>query len=161
MPALDKSDYEVATNPIEVLLLNEPGSTFIPFGANISDIPAWPTGEWHGPRYIDIVRTAVMIAAVPRPDTVLRQVFPIADLLDDRIYLKQPIVLHVEPENEFYVARCDDFDEFGYGRDPMAAVDDFRQTFAELYWTLKNDEDRLGPGMKTLWERLTMVVSER
>ena len=84
----------------------------------------------------------------------------IHSLLDPRLKLKRPIAIALERENEFYIASCNEFEEFGYGYDPTQAIDDLRQTLAELYWTLKEDQDRLSPHLARLWNRLQRVIEE-
>lgn len=82
----------------------------------------------------------------------------IESLFDDRLLLRVPVTLELEQEGNFYIAKCDEFEEFGYGGNPFQAVDDFRQTLAELYWTLKEEQSRLAPGLAGVWQRLNQVV---
>ena len=87
------------------------------------------------------------ISAVPK--TVLIQV-----LLDDRLRLNRPVVVKIEKEGEHFIAKCDEFEEYGYGHSFIEAVDDLRQTLVELYWTLQKEQSRLGPGLANLWQKL-------
>lgn len=87
--------------------------------------------------------------------------FVVGTLLDDRLRLSTPLQVEIERENEWYVAECEALDEFGFGADPMSAVDDLRQTLAELYWTLKEEQHRLAPGIAETWLRLRGVIQER
>ena len=89
------------------------------------------------------------------------QRFTISTLLDDRLILRMPIEVEIEKENETYIAKCDVFEEFGYGDDPMTSVIDLQQTLAELYWTLKEEQNRLGPYLTQIWNRLQEVILER
>jgi len=84
----------------------------------------------------------------------------IQNLLDDRLRLTTPVMLELEREGEFYIAKCDELEEYGYGYDPIEAVDDFRQTAAELYWTLKEEQSRLAPGMTQLWQKIQLFIEE-
>ncbi|RKY41824.1 MAG: hypothetical protein DRP81_08080 [Candidatus Omnitrophota bacterium] len=89
------------------------------------------------------------------------QRFTISTLLDDRLILQMPIEVEIERENETYIAKCGVFEEFGYGDDPMTSVIDLQQTLAELYWTLKEEQNRLGPYLIRIWNRLQEVIVER
>lgn len=82
----------------------------------------------------------------------------IASLLDDRLRLRSPVDLELEQEGGFHIAKCQEFEEFGYGKSPMEAVDDLRLTLAELYWTLKEEQAQLGPSLRDLWQRLNEKV---
>jgi len=84
----------------------------------------------------------------------------IQSLLDRRLSMVEPLTVLIEQEGEFYIAQCEELEEFGYGYDPIDAVDDFRQTVAELYWTLKEEQERLSPGLHRIWERLTQIIRE-
>lgn len=82
-------------------------------------------------------------------------------LLDDRLRLLKPLEVQLEQERECYIARCDEFDTFGYGEDPFQAVDDLRQSFAELYWTLKASQAQLAKGLSLVWQQLREMVQEQ
>ena len=94
-------------------------------------------------------------------DGGLPEVIMIGNLLDDRLRLLAPLEIHWEKEGEHYIASCEEFDQFGYGDDPLQAVDDLRQSLAELYWTLKNSQDSLGKGLARRWAHLEEVIQER
>ena len=49
----------------------------------------------------------------------------------------------------------------GYGTDPIGAVEDLRQTLAELYWALKGDQERLGLDLADTWRKLSELVYEQ
>jgi hypothetical protein len=84
----------------------------------------------------------------------------IQSLLDRRLNMVEPLTLLIEQEGEFYIVQCEELKEFGYGYDPMDAVDDFRQTVSELYWALKEEQERLSPELYRIWERLTQIIHE-
>ena len=92
--------------------------------------------------------------------SIVRDRIQIGSLLDHRLRMSEPITLDMEREDEFYIAKYDELDEFGYGTDPISAVQDFRKTIAELYWQLKEDEERLGPDLTETWQRLSALVYE-
>ena len=74
--------------------------------------------------------------------------------------VRGPLTLELEQEGEFYIAKCDELNEFGYGADPTSAVQDIRNTIAEFYWSLKEDQERLGPDLTNTWQRLSELVYE-
>ncbi len=88
-------------------------------------------------------------------------VFNVGTLLDDRLRLREPLLVKIEQEENQYIAKCEKFEEFGYGDDPMRAVDDLRGALAELYWTLKEEQGRLGSALAELWGSLRETVEER
>ena len=84
----------------------------------------------------------------------------IASLLDTRLRMNGSLTLEMEQEGEFYIAKCDELNEFGYDYDPIGAVQDIRATIAELYWELKENQDRLGADLAKTWQRLSELVYE-
>lgn len=84
----------------------------------------------------------------------------IGSLLDSRLRMREPLTLVMEQEGEFYIAKCDELNEFGYGADPIGSVQDVRKTIAELYWQLKENQDRLGSDLTKTWQRLSELVYE-
>lgn len=86
--------------------------------------------------------------------TLARLPSSIGSLLDDRLRLRSPVTLELKQEGVLYIARCQEFGEFGYGGSPFEAVDDLRLTLAELYWALKEEQAQLGPSLADLWQRL-------
>lgn len=84
----------------------------------------------------------------------------IGSLLDTRLRMSQPVTLVIEKDEDFFVAWHEGLQEFGYGADPISAVQDFRNTMAQLYWQLKEDHHRLGANLFGTWERLSELVYE-
>jgi hypothetical protein len=82
----------------------------------------------------------------------------IGSLLDSRLRLRIPVTLKLEQENDFYIARLDELEEFGYGYTATQAIDDFRQTLAELYWTLREEQSRLSQDLAELWNKLNQII---
>ena len=89
----------------------------------------------------------------------LRQV-QIGSLLDSRLRVQGTLVLNIERDGEFYIATCDQFDEYGYGTDAINAVQDARTTIAELYWELKENQGRLGSDLERTWQALSAQIYE-
>ena len=70
------------------------------------------------------------------------------------------LTLQIERDGDFYVAGCEELNEYGYGRDPISAVQDARHTIAELYWQLKAEQERLVPDLANTWQALSALVYE-
>ncbi len=84
----------------------------------------------------------------------------IGSLLDTRLRMRGTLTLEIEQEGEFYIAKCDELNEFGYDYDPIGAVQDVRVSIAELYWELKENQHRLGADLTETWRRLSELVYE-
>lgn len=78
-----------------------------------------------------------------------------------RLYLRKPIPLKIDREDEHVVAAWPEIDEFGYGSHLTAALEDFRQTLVELYLSLEADQKNLGPELQTLWSSLQEWVVKK
>ena len=90
----------------------------------------------------------------------IRERIQIGSLLDQRLRMHDAVTLNIERDGAFYVAWCGELDEYGYGTDPISAVQDARSTIAELYWQLKEDHDRLGSDLAAIWQKLSTLVYE-
>ncbi len=95
---------------------------------------------------------------IPMPVVLLQCGEALTD--ESTLHMREPLTLQMEQEGEFYIAKCDELNEFGYGMNPIAAVQDIRNTIAELYWTLKVDQERLGSDLSKTWQRLSELVYE-
>jgi hypothetical protein len=102
----------------------------------------------------DALRVAAPSSAIPAEVTI-------GTLHHPSLELRRPVRLAVALDGEFVTATFDQLDEFGYGADLAAAVEDWEQTIAELYFTLRAEQQRLGPSLLPLWEQLQTVVEER
>ena len=85
----------------------------------------------------------------------------IGRLDDPRLRLTAPIPVRVEEDGLGNVVLwSDDLDEFGVGETLDAAMDDFRSTVVALYFLLREDEARLGPGPRGHWEFARRVMTD-
>jgi hypothetical protein len=88
----------------------------------------------------------------------------IQTLIDDRIRLHDPLTLKIEKEGSFFVAKPIEVlqTSFGYGDDPFSAVDDFRETLSELYFTLiqEQQERELEPELARELQELNAIIDE-
>ena len=109
---------------------------------------------------VNAVRTPDLYNPGGRPISAFQPRVEIGSLLDTRLRLRGVLTLDMEREGDFYVATCSDLNEFGYGSDPTRAIEDARRSIAELYWSLKESHDRLGPDLAKTWQRLSELIYE-
>jgi len=77
------------------------------------------------------------------------------------LYLKKPIPLSIEREGDWVVASHSELEEFGFGENFSAAIEDFRQTLIELFLTLESGKKTLGPELKRLWTILQKWIIKK
>lgn len=58
-------------------------------------------------------------------------------------------------------AHAEEIDEFGFGESYSEALVDLQRTIAELYLTLEEDQERLGPDLARVWSVLQTKVRRR
>lgn len=130
-------------------------------GGKIEPEPFSPSGKalpTQGKEEDEITTEVQFVGA----DKATPSVLQVATLPDDRLRMEEPVEVKIERENEFYIARCDDLNEFGYGESPTEAIEDLQLTLVELYWVLKaEEEDKLGPDMAEVRKRLRQLIQER
>ena len=95
-----------------------------------------------------------------QPVSAFRERVEIGSLLDTRLRMRRSVTLEMERGDDFYVAKCAELNEYGYGTDPTWAIEDARRAIAELYWELKENQDRLGADLAKTWQRLSELVYE-
>jgi len=100
-------------------------------------------------------------AVVAEPPSATPPTLLLGNLNHPILRLRQPLALSVEREDHWIVATYPELDEFGYGGHLTEAVEDFRQSLIELYLTLKAEQDRLGPDLQKVWQRLQDLIQER
>ena len=91
----------------------------------------------------------------PAPDRIL-----LATLGDGRLRVRAPFLVLLTTENQDYIAEVEELNEFGFGKNPSEAVADVRRAVAELYFTLEQEQNRLGPDLVTVWDALTGKVEK-
>lgn len=89
------------------------------------------------------------------PDKIVIGTLPI-----DTLRLRQPIIASIDKENDQFIAYVSQIDEYGFGNSPMQAIDDLRMTVLELYLSLKEKKDKLGPGLMDTLKQLEEFIEE-
>lgn len=81
-------------------------------------------------------------------------------LRDPRLRLIAPLTIAFEREDSNIVAYCEELEEFGFGTHLTEAIADLQAAIAELYFTLKEENNRLGSDLKRLWGSLHQKIKE-
>jgi len=93
---------------------------------------------------------------------VLHRVVPeevlLGTLADGRLRIKKPIVVKCMREDDNIVAEAVEVNEFGFGQNVSEAIRDLQAAIVELYFTLENEQDRLGPDLQHVREKLQEKV---
>ena len=61
-------------------------------------------------------------------------------------------------ESGEHVVEATELNEFGFGNNLAEALADLQAAIAELYLTLEEDQDRLGPDLSSVWDVLSRKV---
>jgi hypothetical protein len=62
-------------------------------------------------------------------------------LLDRRLFFCRPMQVSLYKDQDVYVARSSEVDQFGYGSDAAEALDDLGKTLSEMYFYLAHAEE--------------------
>lgn len=87
--------------------------------------------------------------------------FVIGSLPHPLLRPRRPLRVTVGRENDDVTVWSEEFEEIGSGPYLTAAVEDLQQTIVELYLTLRDDQERLGPEMQRLWRIAQQHIEER
>ena len=74
--------------------------------------------------------------------------FTLGSLRDGRLRVVEPIEVVQTAEDGKCVVETPELNEFGFGDNPSEAI-------AELYFTLNDEKDRLGPDLAAVWTTLS------
>ena len=104
--------------------------------------------------------TVVSKGQIPSIGPTLPSTMLLAALRDPRLRLTAPLTVTFERENNDIVAYCEELEEFGFGVHLTEAIEDLQATIAELYFTLKEENDKLGSNLKRIWQSLRQKIKE-
>ncbi|MBU1486515.1 hypothetical protein KKH56_00465 [bacterium] len=74
------------------------------------------------------------------------------------LHLISPVATSVEYDGYQFTAYAADLDIYGCGDSEYEAIEDLRQSIADLYYDLKDES--LGKDLQKIWEYLRSIVSE-
>ena len=91
---------------------------------------------------------------IPAPPLTLPARIKLESLSDDRLRVKGGIEVVIFAAEGFILAEAVGLNEFGYGDDAVEAVAELGYAIADLYFSLEEDQHRLGKGLQEVWEVL-------
>ena len=104
------------------------------------------------------------VSAVKDQILSIEPTLPLAMLLgalrNPRLHLIAPLTITFEREDSNIVAYCEELEEFGYGTHLTEAIADLQTTIAELYFTLKEENNKLGSNLRRIWDSLRQKIEE-
>ncbi len=89
------------------------------------------------------------------------QALQLGTLRDPALRVIEPFSVSFATEGEDVRACAEEIDEFGFGASHSEALVDLQHTIAELYLTLEEDQDRLGPDLARVWTLLQTKIRRR
>lgn len=97
----------------------------------------------------------------PGADTPLPDALLLGCLRDPRLRIRKPIPTTFSKENDQVIAEAAELNEYGAGANRLEAIVNLQYAIAELYHSLKADQDRLGPGLELVWKTLQEHIQPR
>lgn len=82
----------------------------------------------------------------------------LGSLRSGRLRIKSPIVVRCTRENQDIITEAVELNEFGFGKSFSESLIDLQATIGELYFTLKENRQRLGPDLQCIWETLQQKI---
>lgn len=92
------------------------------------------------------------------PELLVPGEIRLATLSDPRLRVTAPIRVRLFEEHGQVVAEATELSEFGFGSNISEAMDDIQRAIAQLYFSLDESSERLGPDLKTAWSGLQRAV---
>ena len=89
------------------------------------------------------------------------EVIKLGFLRDGRLRVREAIEVKILEEEGQIIAEAEELNEFGSGDNQTEAIADLQYAIAELYFTLEEDQERLGKGLQQIWETLRAKVEKR
>ncbi len=90
------------------------------------------------------------------PDRIL-----LGTLRDGRLRVRSPITVKFTKEDSHIIAEATELGEFGFGANLSDALRDLQRAIVELYFTLEEGKDRLGPDLQRVWTTLQQKLVRR
>lgn len=81
-------------------------------------------------------------------------------LTDGRLRLREAIAVKVLEESGQIIAAAEELNEYGSGDSQAEAITELQYAIADLYFSLEEDKDRLGPGLQKVWETLQVKIEK-
>ncbi len=94
------------------------------------------------------------------PDTAAPTEILIGALRDGRLRVVEPIRVKFCQEDASFIAEAADLNEFGFGSNQSEAISDLQHAIVELYFSLRDDQHRLGPDLQKVWETVNLAIKQ-
>ena len=85
----------------------------------------------------------------------------LAALRDPNLRIAKPFAVNFHAEEDQVVAVADEVEEYGAGANESEAVQELQHALAELYHSLQEDPERLGPGLQETWTKIQEHIQPR
>jgi len=108
----------------------------------------------------DKLKTYAVKDQIPTIAPTLPKTMLLGALRDPRLRVIEPFIITFEREDSNIVAYCEEIEEFGFGTHLTEAIADLQATIVEAYFTLKEENKRLGSNLRKLWDSLRQKVKE-
>ena len=101
-----------------------------------------------------LLRGSVFAEPIP----VRAEPFKLGSLRDGRLRVVEPIEIVPMLEGGQHVLEATELNEFGFGDSLSEALADLQAAIAELFLTLEEEQERLGPDLLSVWDVLSRKV---
>lgn len=78
-----------------------------------------------------------------------------------RLRVRESIAVKVLEESGQIIAAAEELNEYGSGDSQAEAITELQYAIADLYFSLEEDKDRLGPGLQKVWDILQVKIEQR
>jgi len=85
----------------------------------------------------------------------------LGSLRDGRLRVFSPIKVRFIVEGNHVIAEATELNEFGFGANPSEALVDLQRAISELYFTLEQEQKRLGVDLQKVWGTLQKKILKR
>jgi hypothetical protein len=82
-------------------------------------------------------------------------------LRDGRLRVVAPFHVSFSREHDHVIAEALEVDEFGFGNNLSEALADLQRALAALYFSLDEEQQRLGPDLQRVWRTMRLKIARR
>jgi hypothetical protein len=108
-----------------------------------------------------ILADGAIILSSPVLSVALPEEIRLGALRDGRLRVREPFLVRLSTEGDHTIAEAPEADEFGFGRNPSEALADLQRALAALYFSLEEEQARLGPDLQRVWDTIRRKVSRQ
>ena len=126
----------------------------------IQQLPAEHPGEEVVADHREFYELVVRRLAIPESPAVPGEIL-LGSLPDGRLRVNSPVRVRFTSEDHHIIAEAVEFNEFGFGENASEALIDLQHAIVELYFTLEEEQGRLGNDLQNLWANLQRQICKR